>query len=268
MKVISMLKMLSLIFFTVLFFVLFLLPATSYALPTNELEFLRAQSTCNYSANIFLDLLAYENSKVAKYQFPDFKEDNILWINGLKIENTGNCTFPKSLIKIKISQNEKELQHPFGVFSGIEILELKVGEKYEISRVGFTNYIDSKNKKIFFGGLQLSSIGKYKIDISLEAQTQGSIGYGYNPLINNGFLNEFNVRSRSEIENLELSISNLNLAIWGLIFAIIIPVLITTFTEIRREKEFKQIRELLTNQLKTYENTNEILKKLIKRKKK
>ena len=175
--------------------------------------------SCDYGANVYLYLEAIENSQHSKYQFPDFKEDTTVTVQKIIINNTGNCTFPESYLKIHlINPKEEKIQNIFyGYYNGMPIPGIKVGEYYEIQETNYPYYIDNLNNSFFLGGVTLTNVGKWKFDYSLELKTHVTPGYNYNLLIENSYLKEFNVYSRFDMQKMEVDKSNLIMNYSGLI---------------------------------------------------
>jgi hypothetical protein len=223
--------------------------------------------SCDNSFDIFLEIEAYEDRVISKYQFPDFKEDSFLKIKSIKIVNTGNCSLPEAYLQIVLIESNNQVDRQFFCtpIHGILIPEISVGNQYKIFDKSFNDYEDSSENKITFCLNKLTSVGKWTIYGEWEFKKYNG-GYGWNFKVNDGFLKQFNVISRSEIESLELANKNLQttvegqkiqliIAILGLIFSPLLSVFLQCkFIEKNNEKisksqiyYLKEIKKLLNH---------------------
>lgn len=128
----------------------------------------------------------------AFFQFFNYKETDILWMNSISVANTGNCTIKDLAIFMQIKPEKGYTyanKHPpdYNDFF-IPIPDLEKGKKVYISKnyfSGYYNYImDNKtlNLSYWHWGLDLDEPGNWIIDYDVQnirGRLFGTIGYNF-----------------------------------------------------------------------------------------
>lgn len=215
---------------------------------------------CKYSADIYLELIAYEElpREVSSYQFPDYKEDTLIYIKNFTLENTGNCSLYESFFNISIIKPSGEKAIVFcspkywnqiEYSGGFRISYLEPEEKYEIVQLEKPyDYVDSLNISKTYCGIRLDEIGKWTIegnwDIYGKNETlyelYNTSSHGYNFRVHGSFLKKINVNSRYDIEVLKTSKDQLILAFVVFLITMSINISISIKT-LNSQKEGKKI---------------------------
>lgn len=194
----------------------------------------------------------------SKYQYPNFREEDMLSISFIKVENPSNCTLNATYLKISIdTPNNSTVNDPFcrGFF---QIPPIAPNETYYFYHKNTTlmtydsvsffryNYADSNSKEDFFCVYPLNYVGIWKITPSLTPPDYSSSPNmaSWSILSNDNklYLGEFKVRSKSELASLDLQQKSL---LWSTIVVILIGIvtiiaqILSVIWQMRKTRQFE-----------------------------
>lgn len=237
---------------------------------------------CQKNISIHYQLKAFKekqevslNQELSSYQFPDYKEDDILRLWKLEVINDANCIYPSSSLKIILQSPQETIDHLF-CEPWLDIPELKPYETYSLKFTNFswkeidktlllkTNYVDSKGNVFSFCGVDLLTTGLWQTSVEIEEKepTRGSSSMGYGSIDDNSNIrgNDFKVRSKTELESIEQARESAKAAkrgnwIAGIMALVsIVVALIGIRYEVKlaksTEKTLKQVGDQQINELK------------------
>lgn len=177
---------------------------------------------CNKNLTIltYLDTFAGDNLyKISNHPFPDFREDDTLYINKIEIKNWALCNSSVYSLRFSIEKPTSEtLSDAFCSYNSFTVPNLKFNGSYIISfskvidhstENGFITqdllYIDSQNNNFTLCKQKLTEINKWKINVELTPQQSG-INYVYFVDKNNiGKDGYFKVYSKIDMDVLDLA---------------------------------------------------------------
>lgn len=161
----------------------------------------------------------------SEYQYPEFKEGDILILDSIEIINEGTCEYPESIFNISINPKVETLNRPFQYKFELPALDSKdtfslylsdISYDYsEVSKFLYQEYTDNFGNKFTSGGMKLFPPGIWEVNPSLTLKNSSqnvSSGarYGIVNLGNSFEIPTFNVIPKSEIENQETARKSLN----------------------------------------------------------
>ncbi|MDO8622993.1 MAG: hypothetical protein Q7R52_02005 [archaeon] len=204
---------------------------------------------CDFGADIYLNFDSLEKlyNTPSEYRFPlEMRENDWLFLNNILVVNTGSCTLPPSVIKLKIKPSggytppEKHTDN-YGDFY-IRIPSLNASDKYEMTFSKPLKFNIKLNKKLISNEtwwhwpILLDELGDWIILPSFELEQEGISGYGYNTFINGNInIQRFRVYSKLELENKKTS----KIALYVAITSVIITLLTLLIDIIFRSKSIK-----------------------------
>jgi len=175
--------------------------------------------------------------------FPDFIEDDILFLRNVTITNLGDCISPEVDFTIW-TESESGIEKNFG---------FNIRNKGLPPNTSITNLNGSY-------GIRLDELGRWKVLSKIEILNAGSGSYGSSLKINDTWLNAFTVHSRLEFQSLDLAERAAQAAIAAVWLSIIaVSIIIIDFfwrlgLEYRHKREeegnieiLKEIKEILKN---------------------
>ncbi len=146
---------------------------------------------CNYSVKIYLDFFSRMSDyrELSDYQFPKYMEDNILFIQELRVINTGDCILISPIIHPKITFPSGNTREIICSGSGIRIKgNLSIGEEYifrpNMIPYFYYTYSDSLGFNYSCGGIELNEEGKYNVVVDAQLSEIQNPG-GFNSISRN-----------------------------------------------------------------------------------
>lgn len=249
--------------YSALITVIFLLPAIN-------------ASECQDDFNIYLQLKALDEDNLphlSDYQYPDYKEDDLLILWRFIVVNEGTCDSTDAYFKLNMTNKDESIEHLFCGYQ-LYIPTLKPNETYYLNYNGVyedevggktflkQNYTDSVGKQYSLCRVALLTTGLWKVKSSLEPRYNNvSIGSWSFSLINEkNQLDDgrFKVRDKSEVLALEIQRMTILLSIIGVITTlavglagILIQIWLANREDIRRQEREKTIQQQILGSLGT-----------------
>ncbi|OGQ17014.1 MAG: hypothetical protein A3B70_00625 [Deltaproteobacteria bacterium RIFCSPHIGHO2_02_FULL_40_11] len=123
-----------------------------------------AQQFCG-SATIDVQLVTLENRNFSNYQFPIFREGDILALESISITNTGNCTIENPYFELTLRDAEGNINdNPFCQRYFNAPINLTEGQSYWQKRINWNEYLDSLNRTDTHCFRELNNIGRWEIN--------------------------------------------------------------------------------------------------------
>jgi hypothetical protein len=187
-------------------------------------------------ASIFGDItvVSHDGTDISPYQYPLFRESDILFIKNITLYNNGNETLYNISIRISgipPSKNKFMFCNPLGY----HLSELRPNKTYSFS----TDNPNLKQMGVLSCGFTLTETGTYFI----ESNVLFRLDYGYNSgytVIVNGGSNNLMVKSYTEMIALEETKKSSDFAFWALL-GTWIAVIISIWAIIGTKNDNKQL---------------------------
>ncbi len=237
------------------------------------------EQSCKYSAdiNLELDSIIIDVQTLSPYQFPNFREDDVLWLGEVRVINQGSCDLISPDITIWVESPSRQTSYPCTEW-GIRINDtIPVGGEFIFSRdrtsERWYTYHSSLNTRSSCRGVTLDEIGKWKIDARMELSrplnhNASSFSYGSSTYIH-GSLNTDSFKVYSE--DFFKTEQRANRAFYISISAIFITLLVSVYSiyqghkdSLKRDKLFKKLYKFQEESLEESKEANEHLSQLNK----
>jgi len=232
-----------------------------------------SERKCDYSIQIYLefDSLVSDKHILSEFQFPIYREDDVLYIREFRLVNIGNCTVISPILNFKIIFPSGDIIKFCS--SDIKINgNLSVGEEYIVRRNQSSDnwYSDSFNSKFICGGIKLKEEGKYIIDrdynISIQNRYYASeLRYSsYMSVYNSINTNSFKVYSSEYLRTQKLAKYGFYLAFFTLIIVFLSTIYDIYIKGKERKDNDRRFKTLSKSQNQIIEKNKNIVDQLTK----
>ena len=204
---------------------------------------------CDRSLDINVDLVALQNREYSRYQFPVFREGDMLALEAINITNIGSCTLEHPAIELFLGDSESRIETPFCQTYFAVPGNLTPGQSYLQKRVNWNEYIDSENRTMYHCFRELDGIGRWNITGRPEGYaTPTSEISGYNFKSNGVYLSTVGFRVHSPLElalfdaaqqSNSLELSNYVVAVIALAIAVLSAIFGMWHAEDLLKKQFR-----------------------------